>query len=191
MKKNDCDSGNADGADDGGKKDTDVSITLDEWNKFEAEDSSADSTYVPKDDEASSDSYVDIDDDDIEGFDPKNIYKNYPKKTSATSFCTSNVRDEFEMTASQESELPIEPTDKFETTSSWKDLTPYLTKMEMKRISFNVVPDSIRRKKQKLKKKLKMSSWVKKRLSMESHGKTNSISRKKIVKTIKSTLRVC
>ena len=117
MKKNVGDSGNADGEVDGGKKDIDDSVTLDEWNEFEAEDSSTDYTYVPMDDE-DSDNYDGIE--DIDGFNPKNVYKNYPNKTSATTFCASNVRDEFEMTASQESELPIEPTDKFETTSTFE-----------------------------------------------------------------------
>ena len=68
MKKNVGDSGNADG----GEKDTDDSVTLDEWNEFEAENSSADYTYIPIYDEAS-DNYDK--DDDIDGFDPKMYMK--------------------------------------------------------------------------------------------------------------------
>ena len=58
--------------------------------------------------------------DDIDWIDPKNMYKNYPNKTSATTFCASNLRDKFEMTANKESELPIEPIDKFESTSTFE-----------------------------------------------------------------------
>ena len=63
---------------------------MDELNEFEADDSSTDSTYVPMDEDPS-DSY-DEDDGDIDSFDPKNVYENYPNITFATAFCSSYVR---------------------------------------------------------------------------------------------------
>ena len=88
---------------------------MDELNEFEADDSSVDSTYVPMDDDPS-DSYYNEEDDDIDCFVPENVYENNPNMTSTTAFCSSNVRDEYKMATSQESELPIEPIDEFETT---------------------------------------------------------------------------
>ena len=62
-KKNVGGSGDADDKIDGGNKDNEDSVTLDELKEFEVYDSSADSIYVPMDYDPS-DSY-DEDDDDI------------------------------------------------------------------------------------------------------------------------------
>ena len=62
---------------------------MNELNEFEADDRSLDSTYPPMID-GPHDSF---DEDDTDSFNPKNVYENYPNKTAATVFCSSNVQD--------------------------------------------------------------------------------------------------
>ena len=83
------------------------------------------------------------------------------------------------MTTSQESELPIEPTDKFETTSIFEGFDTLSDKNGDEIDLFQRCTRFYFKKETKAREKLKMSSWEKKWLPMESYGKLNSISKKK------------